>query len=153
MPTLVKVTVDDEDIARIFMPGGDAWNWMERVGREQMEYTLAGTPVRTGELRKSMNLALTPNGKNNVRYSVGSYSEHAEYVIFGTTPPIYGDGNFMSKPRRLPNGRMSVSVPLLWIRPAPHSWFAFPFQIRFVDGQMANDFMGRAGTIIYSKYG
>ena len=144
MPTLVRVTVEDQNINRIFLPGGDAWDWMRKVGQEQMFITLEQTPVRSGELRRSFNLALTPNGANNVRYTVGTYSEHAVYVIFGTTPPIWGDGNAMAA---------NPPGPLMLIRPSPHSWSPHPFWKRLVDGQMANDFMGRAGAVIYARYG
>jgi len=161
MGTLVRVTVNDTNINRLFLPGGDGWSWMQKVGQEQMFITLEQTPVRSGELRRSLNLALTPNGRNNVRYTVGSYSETAIYVIFGTKNPIYGSGSYMKKSTRLRKGQigyqrgvktMSIAHPLMMVRPQPHSWFDRPTPMRFVDGQMANDFMGRAGQIIYNRY-
>jgi hypothetical protein len=154
MGTLVRVTINDEEIARLFLPPQSAWRWMEKVGREQYDLTVAGAPVRTGDLKRSFNLAVTPNGKYQARYTVGSYSPHATYVIFGTTPPIYGSGNFMSRPRRIKGGKgkMSTPVPMMRIRAAPHSWFLHPVNLRFVDGQMANDFMGRAADVIIGRY-
>jgi hypothetical protein len=144
MPTLVRSTVDEGAIDRIFKTG-DGWTWMKKVGQEQMFYTLEQTPVRTGDLRRSFNLALTPNGKYKVRYTVGTYSPKAKYVIFGTTPPIYGSGK---KYRNQQHG-----YPLMLIKAAPHSWFGHPTTKRFVDGQPENDFMSRAAGIIMSKYG
>jgi hypothetical protein len=46
MPTLVRSTVDEGAIDRIFKTG-DGWTWMKKVGQEQMFYTLEQTPVRT----------------------------------------------------------------------------------------------------------
>jgi hypothetical protein len=143
MATLVRSTVDEAAIDRIFK-GGDGWDWMKKVGQEQMFYTLEQTPVRTGDLRRSFNLALTPNGKYKVRYTVGTYSRKAKYVIFGTTPPIYGRGKWMHK---------TGGYPLMLIKPAPHSWFSHPTTKRFVNGQPENDFMSRAADKIMAKYG
>ncbi len=141
--TNVRVTINDTEISSLFVPGGDGWDWMERVGREQLFLTLMQTPVRTGSLKASFNLALTPNGRNNVRYTVGSYSDHAIYVVLGTTSPIYADGLIVTK----------EGYPLMWIRAAPHSWNPNPRWARFVRGQTANDFMGRAADEILAKYG
>jgi hypothetical protein len=153
MPTIVRETIYDTQVERLFLPPQSAWKWMEKLGREQYDLTVAGAPVRTGELKRSFNLAVTPHGKYRARYTVGSYSPYADYVIFGTTPPIYGDGNFMSKPRRLKGGKMSTPVPMMRIRAAPHSWFLHLVNLRFVDGQMANNFMWRAAAVILSRYG
>lgn len=155
MPTIVRETIFDSQIERLFLPPQSAWKWMEKVGREQYDLTVAAAPVRSGELKKSFNLAVLPNGKYRAFYTVGSYSPHADYVIFGTTPPIYGSGNFMSKPRRIKGGKgkMSTPVPMMRVRAAPHSWFTHPTNLRFVDGQMANNFMERAAFVILGRYG
>lgn len=156
MGTLVRVTINDERIASLFVPGGDGWGWMRKVGTEQLYETIGRSPIRTGELASSFKLSLTPNGKYQTRYTVGTYSEHAIYVIFGTGPIIWGSGKVMSKPRKISKkkgGGMTPTYPLMRIRAAPHSWFANPVLMRFVRGQKANDFMGDAADVILARYG
>lgn len=148
MPTIVRETIYDTQIARLFVPGGDGWDWMLSVGQEQMMHTLMQTPVRSGELRRSFNLALTPHGRNNVRYTVGTYSEYADYVIFGTTGPIFAD-DYVFTADQDPD---DYDYPRMRIRPAPHSWFGDYTYRLWVNGQTANNFMERAAAIIIAKY-
>lgn len=147
MGTEVWVTIEDTQIGRLFLPGpGETgWNWMERAGREQMYETLRRVPRRTHALAGSLNLALTPNGPLNVRYSIGSYSDYAVYVIFGTkqVAPIYPKGNWTDE-----DGNK-----WLLIRPMPHSWYIYPVGVAFVDGQVANDFLSAAADHMLGKYG
>lgn len=145
MPTFVTYSVDDIQIGRLFLPGpGETgWNWMERAGREQMWETLQVVPRRTHALASSLNLALTPNGPLNVRYSIGTYSPYAEYVIFGTTGPIYGSGGWTD----------DDGNKWMLIRPYPHSWFMYPVGLSEVSGQTANNFLARAGRTMLNKYG
>jgi hypothetical protein len=144
MATIVRKTIYDWEIGRLFLPGpGEtAWNWMERAGREQMWHTLRLVPRRTGALAASHNLALTPAGPLNVRYSIGTYSEYADYVIHGTTGPIWGDGGWTDE-----DGNH-----WLLIRPFPHSWFAYPVGLSQVDGQDANNYLLAAAMEMIRKY-
>lgn len=145
--TNVRATVNDSQIASLFVPGGDGWDWMRRVGTEQLYETIGTAPVRSGDLSRSFRLSLTPNGRNQVRYTVGSYSDYAVYVIFGTTGPIYAN-DYVD----VDNLTTDYDYPHMRIRPMPHSGFSdYAFRLT-VRGQTANDFMGRAAQRIIARY-
>lgn len=145
MGTKIRVTTYDWEIGRLFLPGPgeNAWDWMRRAGNEQMWHTKRLAPYRTGDLQRSLNLSLTPYGPLNVRYTIGSYSDYAEYVIKGTGPQIWGNGNWVDMD----------DEPVMRIRAAPHSWFTYPVNMYIVDGQMPNDFLSYAANFIIAKYG
>lgn len=131
--TVTRVTIYDRNLDRLFLPGGDAWDWMERVGREHVSMAIIEAPKRTMNLARQHNLALTPY-RRGVRYSVGNYADYAEYVHGGTIGPI------------LPHGGD-------WLGPlAP--WGVYPGgYIREASGQRANPWIERAADIVLAKYG
>lgn len=133
--TVTRVTIYDTMVDSLFLPGGDAWDWMERVGRQHLQMSLVEVPRRTGFLASQHNLALTPVGRRNVRYTVGNYAEHSQWVHQGTTGPIMS-----------PNGK-------LHIRAMPHSWFPTGAYLNAVRGQTANPWIERAGGIVLARYG
>lgn len=141
MPTNVRVTVYDTQVAGLFLPGGDVWGWMRSVGFEHMQMAAIEAPVRTGQLKGLHNLALTPSGRNHVRYSVGNYADYAVYVHEGTTGPITSVGWDDGGPA------------FLAIRPVPHSWFPNGGFVRSVSGQEANPWIARAGGFVLAKHG
>lgn len=141
MATVVRVTIYDSQIAAFFLPGGDTWNWMQRVGFEHMQMAAIEAPSRTNRLRSLHNLALTPVGRNQCRYSVGNYADYAAYVHEGTTGPITSTGWDDGSPA------------FMAIRPAPSSRFPNGGYLREVSGQTANPWLSRAGNIVLAKYG
>lgn len=141
MPTNVRVTVYDTQVERLFLPGGDAWDWLMRVGHEHTQMAIIESPSRTGYLRTQHNLSLTPVGRYNVRYSVGNWADYAVYVHEGTTGPIVSTGWDDGSPA------------FLAIRPMPHSRFPVTKYLRSVSGQEANPWIARAGGIVLAKYG
>jgi hypothetical protein len=147
MGTIVRTIIQDTDIGRLFLPGpGEtAWNWMERAAREQMTQTLKEVPRRTNALASSLNIAILPNGYVNCFYSIGSYSDYAPYVIFGTkhVAPIRPKGSWTD----------ADGNAWLWIRPFPHSWWMGGGGIEHVAGQDANNFLDRGSKFMLAKYG
>lgn len=131
--TVTRVTIYDRNLDRLFLPGGDAWDWMERVGREHISMAIIEAPRRSGNLARQHNLALTPY-RRGVRYSVGNYAEYAEYVHGGTFGPIVAlGGGFMG--------------PL-----SPWGVHGTAY-VREVSGQTANPWIARAADIVLAKYG
>lgn len=141
MPTTTRVTIYDRNIDRLFLGGGDVWDWMERVGREHLMMALVEVPRRTGSLAAAHNLALTPYKKRGVRYSVGNYADHADYVHGGTTGPIVAGTGFWD------DGSIAYMGPM-----AP--WMGHNARYaRSVSGQDANPWLSRAADIVLAKYG
>lgn len=131
--TVTRVTIYDRNLDLLFLPGGDAWNWMERVGRQHLAMALIEVPRRTGGLAAQHNLALTPY-KRGVRYTVGNYADHSEYVHQGTIGPIVATGG----------GFMGPLAP----------WGPYPGgYIPKASGQSANPWIARAADIALAKYG
>lgn len=141
MATVVRVTIYDRNIDRLFLPGGDVWDWMRDVGAEHLRMALVEVPRRSGSLASKHNLALTPYGKRGVRYSVGNYADHAYWVHEGTTGPITTGGGFWDDGRRAFLGPMAP-----WM--GRNTLFATS-----VSGQEANPWIARAGDIVLAKYG
>lgn len=141
MPTRVRVTIYDANIDGMFLPGGDTWNWMERVGREHLAMALVEVPRRSNVLASSHNLALTPYKRRGVRYSVGNYAEHALWVHEGTTGPITTGGGFWESGKRTYLGPMApwMGRSTVW---APS-----------VSGQEANPWIANAADYVLAKYG
>lgn len=138
--TVTRVTIYDRNLDLLFLPGGDAWDWLERVGREHLAMALVEVPRRSGRLAASHNLALTPY-RRGVRYSVGNYAEHAEWVHSGTTGPITTGDGFWEDGKRAFMGPMTP-----W---GGHSTVWAPV----VSGQKANPWIANAATYALAKYG
>lgn len=131
--TVTRVTIYDRNLDLLFLPGGDAWKWMEEVGREHLAMALIEAPRRTGALASQHNLALTPY-KRGVRYSVGNYADYAKFVHDGTIGPIVATGG----------GFLGPLTP----------WGPFPGgYIREASGQTANPWIENAAKIVLAKYG
>jgi hypothetical protein len=132
---VVRVTVYDTRIEAAFWPGGTLFQNVRRIGNKNLQFARSLAPGRTGALRASLYCAVTPSGKYHARYSVGSKLDYAIYTIAGTTGPIVAKGG-----------------SLLWIRPAPYSWFAYNRTSGFggrtpmfhVRGQQGRDWLGRS---------
>lgn len=139
--TVTRVTIYDVNVDSLFQEGGDAWEWMRRVGTEHLMMALIEVPRRSGELARQHNLALTPVGKRHVRYTVGNYAEYAEYVHGGTTGPIMAGNGFWD------DGRPAYMGPM-----AP--WMdRTTLYARSVSGQEANPWIANAADTVLAKYG
>lgn len=135
MPTKVRVTVYESAIAAEFLPGGQAWNQMTLIGSDVAQVAIRTAPSRTGNLRRQHNVAVTPVGKYQCRFSVGNYADYADYVHGGTTGPI------------MPHGDK------LWIRAAPYSRYPHG-AVRFsVAGQKANPWIRDAAEAVGPRWG
>lgn len=137
MPTAVRVSVNDSAVAmELSTPPGENWKYLQKLGTEHAWRAAIAAPIRSGTIKRSHNLALTPVGSTGVRASVGNYADHALYVHEGTTGPIFatGGGN-------------------LWLRPSPASWFPRGGQAKSVRGQEANPWIAKAAEDVYTQHG
>lgn len=159
--TVTRVTIYDRNIDRLFLAGGDVWDWMQRTGTEHLMMALVEAPMRTGALRRAHNLALTPYKKRGVRYTVGNYAEHSFWVHEGTDTPIVPMHAFSTAvgaaTRPIPDrdfGGMSLrdrqGFPLLALRPWGRYGRIYKYAVR---GQQANPWIARAADLVLSKYG
>ena len=138
-----RVIVYDERIAAAFLPGGSIAENVSRVGRTNKDAALHFVPRRTGATAASIYFRVYPSGKNHFSYVVGTKISYAIYPLGGTDGPIY------------------ANTGLLWIRPAPYSYFPFRTQKGFggrtpmfsVSGQKQNDWLGRSLFVTMKKYG
>ncbi len=136
--TKTRVTIYPPMVESLFLGGGDVWNWMERVGRENLMEALWEVPRRSGFLASQHNLALTPFKQYGTRYSVGNYADYAPYVRDGTTGPI--QAGFWDDGKHAYLGPMAP-----W---AGHTT-VWAFQ---VSGQQANDWLTRARNKTLARY-
>jgi hypothetical protein len=136
--TRTRVTIYPPAVESLFLSGGDVWNWMERVGRENTIEAIREAPRRSGHLASMHNLALTPARQYAVRYSVGNYADYARYVREGTTGPI--QAGFWDDGKHAYLGPMSP-----W---GGHAT-VWAFQ---VSGQQANDWLSRARNRVLARY-
>jgi hypothetical protein len=139
--TRTRVTIYDANIDRIFLPGGDVWGFMEMLGRMHLSMALIEVPRRTGFLASQHNLAVTPYKKRGVRYSVGNYADHSEYVHQGTTGPIAAGNGWWD------DGRPAMMGPM-----PPHMGRNAVYQ-QFVAGQTANPWIARSADIVLARFG
>jgi hypothetical protein len=155
MPSVVNVSVDDEAIAKLFVPGlnGDGWHWMRRVGNQHKDFAIAAAPQRTGFLATQHKVSLQPNGKYQCRYSVANYAPYARYVHEGTTGPIHSNRTTMAEINADYAAGLSSVTPHMVVRPSPHSWFNGPVPLLWVEGQSAQPWIVDAAEIIFSIYG
>lgn len=138
--TRTRVTIYPPAVASLFLEGGDVWNWMERVGRENTMEAIRMAPRRSGHLASMHNLALTPSKQYGTRYSVGNYADYAAYVRDGTTGPIRAGDGFWDDGKRAFMGPMSPwgGHGTVWAHE--------------VSGQMANDWLSRARDLTLARY-
>lgn len=140
--TVGRITIDDLAVTRLTsVPGGDVWAFMQKFGTQATYTAVLKAPARTGTLKRSHNLALTPRGTDGVRASVGNYADHMRYVHEGTTGPIFA------------NGWDDGSPAFLAIRPMPASRFGTTAYRRSVAGQTANPWMREAVEEVAHAYG
>lgn len=143
MPTTTRVTIYDTQVDRIFLPGGDVWDYMREVGDEHYRWASIYAPTRTYFLLSQMAgpFVMPYNGRRGVRYSVGNYAPYANFVHGGTTGPIYGKTELEG-----------LEGTWLWVRPMPYSWYPAGGWFGWVDGQTANPWIRRAwDTVAASK--
>lgn len=155
MATVVNVSVDDEAIAKLFVPGlaGDGWYWMRRVGEQHKDFAIAAAPKRTGHLATRHSVSLQPNGKYQCRYSVANSAEYAKYVHEGTETPIHSDRTTWSEIIANDAAGISYETPHMVIRASPYSYFNGPTPAVWVDGQPAQPWIVDAFEVILSIYG
>lgn len=133
----VRTTVHSSRIAAAFLPGGMVWDNMRRLQAENVAEARLGAPKRTMALARSISGVLTPSGRFEARYTVFADAEHAKWVIRGTRPYIMSTRRF---------GNMVV-------RPAPSSYYTRPTLRKVVQGQKANDFLGRSMRRVLRRHG
>jgi hypothetical protein len=112
-----RVTVYDSRIQQAFAPGGTVYGNVRRVAFRNLKWAQEYAPVRTGYMRDTLTMSLTPRGKLEWQYTIRSAADYLPFTIVDTGPWIF--------PK---NG------PLLWVRPAPHSWYALRTPRLFVQG-------------------
>lgn len=140
--TVGRITIDDLAVTRLTStPGGDVWKFMQSFGTQATFAAVLKAPSRTGKLKGSHNLALTPRGTDGVRASVGNYADYTLFVHEGTTGPITA------------NGWDDGSPAFLAIRPFPASRFGQLAYRRSVAGQTANPWMREAVEDTARRYG
>lgn len=167
------VTINDDTISQLFLPGvhGDGWWWMRKVGNQHKQLAEIIAPKRTGEMAKAHKLFLTPNGRYQVRYTVGNTAYHALFVHEGTRARIYssrlGKGGWnkwavAAGKKRLASASIAKqsreaafngSFPMMLVRAAPHSNYATPTLRISVKGQAAQPWLVDAAEIIWQQYG
>ncbi|MFD4957390.1 HK97 gp10 family phage protein [Microbacterium sp. NPDC058389] len=126
MATTVHVKVYDARIAAAFMPGGMVYGQMRSTSRLNRAVAKAKAPVRTGAMRDSIDSDVQASGAFRTTYRVGVGTDHARFVLGGTTGPIRPRGEYLR------------------VRPAPNSWYGVPVFRRSVRGQAANNFLGES---------
>lgn len=140
--TRARVTIDDNAVTRMTStPSGDVWQFMQRFGTQATWMSVLKAPVRSGKLKASHNLALTPRGRDGTRASIGNYADHTVFVHEGTTGPITASGWDDGSPA------------FLAIRPFPASHFGQRTYLRSVAGQKANPWMREAVEDVARSYG
>lgn len=135
MAAIVHVEVYEATIARAFVPGGFIWRETNSLRRENDLMAAIKAPVRTGRLRASIDSEMTVSRPFHSGYSVFTDSDYAPFVLGGTTGPI----------------RSSRPGGLMRMRPAPHSWFAFPTLHATVRGQASNNFLGESIVTTFAR--
>jgi hypothetical protein len=83
-----KATVYQSQIEQDFWIGSIYRN-VRDTGELHLELAQAIAPVRTGHLRDSMDVVLTPHGKLQWRYTIRVNADYAEYTLRPTGPLIY----------------------------------------------------------------
>lgn len=143
-----KVTVNTTAIQSLFLPGGGVADHGKQTGRKIRAAAEADAAkfVRSGDLLLSHTGPFYSPTWLGGHVTIGNTSDHARFVHEGTQGPI------------LPRNHTGY----LWIRPFPHSRFAFdPSWAEFggrtplprVRGQRANPWMARAmDRVIRSTY-
>lgn len=138
-------TVNDSQIAHLFVPGGDAWKQTRDLGATHYRTAKAIAPSRTGNLRNMHRIVVTPNRAFTCQYTLASDAPYSDFVHNGTTGPIHADrwsvrNKFFPRrgyPFHLWIGRNRSTRGLMRIRPMPHSWYPVPWLRQTVNGQMA----------------
>lgn len=135
-----KVRVNTTAIDSMFLETGQVGRQAKRVGREIKRQAIAEAPKRSGELSGSHDGPWYSKTRLGGHITVGNHAPHALYVHEGTVGPIFPTrGEF------------------LWIRPTPHSWFAYdPQWVEYggrtpqprVRGQSANPWLADAMRLI-----
>lgn len=123
----VRTTVYQSEIEEAFWPGGSVYENMRRIAFYNVGVAQRHAPVRTGNLQRSIFYVLTPYGKTQTRYTIGTDVPYASYTLEGTTGPIF------------PNKSV-----FLWVRPAPYSRYTQRFPRMSVRGQKGNDWLGES---------
>lgn len=103
-----RVTVNTAAIQGEFKVGGKISRHAHSVGRNIKREAEAMAPIRGGELKRSHTGPHYSTTWLGGHVTVGNDAPHAMFVHKGTTGPI------------LPRNHTGY----LWIRPAPHSWYA-----------------------------
>lgn len=133
MASEVRLVVYDTLIARMSLPGGAIFRWTRRR-RELVEHlSIAFAPMRSGELKASINGTYNPRpGRFQVRMEVRASAPHALWVHEGTRGL---DGRARIKPH----------PPNKYLRLSPGNGHPTLYR-KSVRGQKANPFMRRALT-------
>lgn len=131
-----RIIVYKNEIDRAFLPGGSVYKNMRRIGLFNEAVAKSIAPKRTGNMAAQIKLHVLPHRRYQFFYVVRSPAPYTEYVLGGTTGPIYANGG-----------------KLLWVRPKPYSNFIWKKQFAsmhgrtpmfWVRGQKANNFLGRS---------
>lgn len=126
-----RVSVNATAIQSIYLPGGDAWDFARKLGKEMVIQAIRRAPKRTGNLARQHGSVVTPIGRFAVRSTLYNDAAYATHVRRGTND-IYA--------------RMTV-------RPFPHSYYLVPTRRNHVRGQRPNPWMEEARDLVLARYG
>lgn len=124
--------------SRIFEPGSHVSRWANAVERGFVRHARNEAPSRSGELIAGIHGESFRSGVKHWEVHIHSEAEHTMYVLRGTYGPI------MSSRPPYVDSKGRLVQPKMELRDGAGEFFDPPFYRRKVDGQRANDFMGRA---------
>ncbi|HEX5018626.1 MAG TPA: hypothetical protein VFX15_13700 [Actinomycetes bacterium] len=159
-PGSVRITIDDGQLARFFLPGGDVFKQTRDMGATHYRHARIWAPRRTGNLRDSHDVSVQPNRAYRCQYTLTARAFYADYVHNGTTGPIHADkysirNKFFPRkgfPHHLWVSRGRSTYGLMKVRPAPHSWYPVPWLRATVDGQMAQPWIELTFPIAFREW-
>lgn len=115
MPGVVyDVDVYRLQLARMYVPGGEAYRWLDRVRLSMHRACVAGAPMRSGELKGAHRSFIRGFNQYRARAQIVNDAEHALWVHEGTTGPIFPKkGKFLYLPAGggHPKKRLRYPVP------------------------------------------
>ena len=146
-----RVTIYDQRIQRAFLPGGSLFQNVRRVGNTNLKYAREEAPKRTGKMAAALKMSVTPSGKLHARYTVNTNIDYAIWTLRGTKDVA---------PIRATNKSGINPTGFLWVRPRPHSWYAWNREPgsggrtprAFVDGQDKNDWLKKSVILTFHHH-
>ncbi len=130
-----RTTVYRRNLQAQFQSGGQGYRWLDKVRLQMHRAAVAGSPVRSGEIKASHRSFISGINQWACRAEIANDADHADYVHEGTLsrPPRPVDGPYMR-------------VPI-----APGA--TRRFNARAVRGQAPNPWLDRACASVARRHG